>query len=84
MTAAAGSLTTSYARARAEGLGVACREGFFQRPERMVLLILGLLLGGRPLFWALAALAALSVATTIQRIVQVSRRLARDDASGGA
>ena len=81
VTATVGSLTTSYARARAEGLGAACREGLFQRPERMVLLIAGLLLGTRPLFWALALLALLSVATTAQRIVQVSRRLAASDAS---
>ena len=76
LAAVAGSLTTSYARARAEGLGVTCGEGFFQRPERMVLLILGLLLGWRAMEWVVGALAVLSLATTVQRIVQVSRKLA--------
>lgn len=75
MAAAVGSLTTSYARARAEGLGTTCGEGLFQRPERMVLLLVGLLLGWRGLEWIIAALAALSLATTAQRIVQVSRKL---------
>ncbi len=81
MVATAGSLTTSYARARAEGLGAVCREGVFQRPERMVLVIAGLLAGGRVLFWAVALLALLSTATTVQRIVQVSRKLAAEDAT---
>ncbi|MHB8077852.1 MAG: CDP-alcohol phosphatidyltransferase family protein [Candidatus Krumholzibacteriia bacterium] len=76
MAAAVGSLTTSYARARAEGLGTTCGEGFFQRPERMVLLLVGLLLGWRGLAWVIGALAALSLATTAQRIVHVSRKLA--------
>lgn len=78
MAAAVGSLTTSYARARAEGLGTTCGEGLFQRPERMVLLLVGLLLGWRGLAWVIGILAALSLATTAQRIVQVSRKLATE------
>ena len=35
-----GSFMVSYTRARAEGLGLDCRVGWFERPERMVLLIL--------------------------------------------
>ncbi len=76
MAAVVGSLTTSYARARAEGLGTTCGEGLFQRPERMVLLLVGLLLGWRGLEWIIGALAVLSLTTTVQRIVHVSRRLA--------
>ena len=37
------SLMVSYARARAEGLGLECTVGWFQRPERMVVLGVGLL-----------------------------------------
>ena len=33
-----GSMMVSYTRARAEGLGVECRGGFMQRPERVVLI----------------------------------------------
>ncbi len=76
MAAVVGSLTTSYARARAEGLGTTCGEGIFQRPERMVLLLVGLLLGWRGLEWVIGALAVLSLATTVQRIIHVSRKLA--------
>ncbi len=70
-----GSLTTSYARARAEGVGQSCPVGLLQRPERMVLLIAGMLLGWRVLELVLALLAALTLATTIQRIVYVSAKL---------
>lgn len=70
-----GSLTTSYARARAEGLGVACTGGWLQRPERMVLLILGMILGRHVLKLVLALLAAATLFTTLQRIAAVSRDL---------
>ena len=41
-----GSLMVSYVRARAEGLGLECKIGFMQRPERVVLTSLGLLICG--------------------------------------
>lgn len=36
-----GSLMVSYVRARAEGLGIECKVGLMQRPERVVLTSLG-------------------------------------------
>lgn len=41
-----GSLMVSYVRARAEGLGLECKVGFMQRPERVVLTSLGAVLCG--------------------------------------
>ncbi|MDR0940131.1 MAG: CDP-alcohol phosphatidyltransferase family protein [Mediterranea sp.] len=41
-----GSLMVSYVRARAEGLGIECKVGFMQRPERVVLVSLGALFTG--------------------------------------
>lgn len=41
-----GSLIVSYVRARGEGLGVSCKMGFMQRPERVVTITLGLLISG--------------------------------------
>jgi CDP-diacylglycerol--glycerol-3-phosphate 3-phosphatidyltransferase len=41
-----GSLMVSYVRARAEGLGIDCKVGFMQRPERVVLTSLGALFCG--------------------------------------
>ena len=41
-----GSLMVSYVRARAEGLGIECKVGFMQRPERVVLISLGAIFCG--------------------------------------
>ena len=41
-----GSLMVSYVRARAEGLGLECKVGFMQRPERVVLTALGAMFFG--------------------------------------
>ena len=41
-----GSLMVSYVRARAEGLGLECKVGFMQRPERVVLTALGAMFCG--------------------------------------
>ena len=76
-----GSITTSYARARAEGLGVTCFGGWMQRPERMVLLIVGMLLGHVVLKFVLGVLAVVTLLTTLQRIVSSARRLAEEDAA---
>lgn len=80
LLALAGSLTTSYARARAEGLGATCYGGWLQRPERMVLVIGGMLLGRPVLTVVVAVLAVATWATTVQRIITVSRSL---DGEGG-
>jgi CDP-diacylglycerol--glycerol-3-phosphate 3-phosphatidyltransferase len=74
-----GSLGTSYVRARAEGVGASCRVGWLQRPERVVLLSLGMLLGWRILELVLAVLAVATLATTVQRIVHVAAKLPVQD-----
>jgi CDP-diacylglycerol--glycerol-3-phosphate 3-phosphatidyltransferase len=70
-----GSLTTSYVRARAEGVGETCTVGFLQRTERVIILTLALLLGRWALVPALWFLAAATLATTVQRIVHVAAKL---------
>lgn len=67
--AMAGSLMVSYTRARAEAVGIECKEGFFQRTERIVVLIVGLLTGWMtPVLWILAIFTNF---TALQRIVDV-------------
>lgn len=73
VAAMATSLMVSYTRARAEGIGVQCTEGFLTRFERLVILIAGLILG--PIVWALGIIALLAGFTAIQR-VWVTWRLA--------
>jgi CDP-diacylglycerol--glycerol-3-phosphate 3-phosphatidyltransferase len=70
-----GSLTTSYVRARAEGVGETCLVGWVQRTERVVLLTLGLLVGRWALVPILAFLAFATLATTVQRLVHVAAKL---------
>ena len=72
-----GSLMVSYARARAEGIGVECKEGMMTRFERIALLIIGLILtaffGDLPIFVVLAILAVFTNITAIQRMWLVYR-----------
>lgn len=70
-----GSLTTSYVRARAEGVGETCLVGWVQRTERVVLLTVGLLVGRWALVPILAFLALATLATTVQRLVHVAAKL---------
>ncbi|HEY7021539.1 MAG TPA: CDP-alcohol phosphatidyltransferase family protein [Ktedonobacterales bacterium] len=80
-----GSLMVSYTRARAEGLGLDAKSGLLARPERVILLAAGLLIGGQDwLLWTLLALAAASVLTSIQRIVAVRRVALRADESASS
>jgi CDP-diacylglycerol--glycerol-3-phosphate 3-phosphatidyltransferase len=66
-----GSLMVSYARARAEGLGLECKVGLLTRFERMAILSLGLILNLATLaLWVIAIFANL---TAVQRIVHVYR-----------
>jgi CDP-diacylglycerol--glycerol-3-phosphate 3-phosphatidyltransferase len=67
--AAVGSLMVSYARARAEGLGIECRAGIFARPERLAVIIIGLLTGF--VLPALVILAVATIATAIRRLLCV-------------
>ena len=61
-----GSLLVSYTRARAEALSVACKMGIATRPERVVLIALGLATGWlAPVIYLLVVLTGITV---IQRI----------------
>jgi CDP-diacylglycerol--glycerol-3-phosphate 3-phosphatidyltransferase len=41
-----GSMMVSYVRARAEGLGIECKGGFMQRPERVIIISAGAIFCG--------------------------------------
>ncbi len=65
--ATAGSVMVSYSRARAESLIPSCKVGFMERPERMVLLMLGgLFYRMAPALWVISVVSTLTV---IHRIV---------------
>jgi CDP-diacylglycerol---glycerol-3-phosphate 3-phosphatidyltransferase len=65
--ATAGSVMVSYARARAESLIPLCKVGFMERPERLVLLIIGGLFNRMgAVLWVIAVVSTITV---IHRIV---------------
>lgn len=66
-----GSLMVSYARARAEGIGIPLKEGLFTRFERVLLLVIGLVFNQLTL--VLWVLAIFSNITAIQRMYLVWR-----------
>jgi CDP-diacylglycerol--glycerol-3-phosphate 3-phosphatidyltransferase len=76
VAAIAGSFLVSYARARAEALGLKGDVGIGSRAERVVVITAGLVLapwGVLP--WAIGALAATAWFTVLQRILHVRRQL---------
>ncbi len=71
--AMAGSVMVSYARARAESLIPLCKAGFWERPERIVLLIIGALADKMaPVLWLLAIGPNITV---IHRVIHTWREL---------
>jgi len=74
------SLMVSYTRARAEALIGKCKVGFMERPERVVLIILGALFERwgvmAPVLWVLAVISTITVVHRILYTYQQTRHLA--------
>jgi len=71
-----GSIMVSYLRARSEAVGIDCKVGIFTRPERVVVLALGLLLSRfeYALVIALVIITVFSFFTTGQRLFHAWRQ----------
>ncbi len=67
-----GSVLTSYARARAECVIPLCKVGFLERPERIVLLIIGSFYYMDPILWVIAAIGNWTV---VHRILYTRAQL---------
>src|SRR6202521_2995566 len=78
-----GSVMISYTRARAENAIPRCKVGFLERPERVVLIIIGALFARMaPVLWVLAVLSNLTV---IHRMIYTWRETKQlEDAQRGA
>ena len=77
-----GSVMTSYSRARAENLIPSCKVGFLERPERVVLIIIGALFNRMaPVLWVIVALSNLTV---VHRVIHTYREARRLDAETAA
>jgi len=76
MVALVGTIMTSYTKARAQSIGVACEIGLMERPERLIVLIAGATFN--LLTPAMIALAVLTNLTALQRILYMRRAAARE------
>jgi CDP-diacylglycerol--glycerol-3-phosphate 3-phosphatidyltransferase len=81
-----GSVMVSYTRARAENAIPKCKVGFLERPERVVLIIIGALFDRMaPVLWVIAVLSNVTVIHRMiytfheaQRLEDAQLRLAKD------
>jgi CDP-diacylglycerol--glycerol-3-phosphate 3-phosphatidyltransferase len=72
----AASVMISYTRSRAENFIPTCKVGFLERPERIVLLIIGALFDRMaPVLWVIAVLGNLTVVHRMIFTYQESKRL---------
>ena len=76
-----GSILVSYTRARAEALGVECKVGLMSRPERVILIAIGLFFNVLP--YVIYIMLALTAFTVIQRVVHTYRQLSKQRKQGG-
>jgi CDP-diacylglycerol--glycerol-3-phosphate 3-phosphatidyltransferase len=70
-----GSGMVSYTRARAEGLGIECSIGLFDRTLRIVVIVIGALLGKFIFGYVLLLLACFTQYTSIQRFIHARKKL---------
>jgi CDP-diacylglycerol--glycerol-3-phosphate 3-phosphatidyltransferase len=84
VAAVAGSFLVSYARAKAELIGLKGDVGIGSRAERVVVISAGLILApfGVPLQWFIYLLAGTAWLTVLQRILSVRNQLQRKEADG--
>ena len=73
-----GSVMVSYTRARAENLIPSCKVGFLERPERVVLFIIGALFDRMAsVLWIIAVLSNITVIHRVVHTWQQARHLTR-------
>lgn len=82
------SVMVSYTRARAESLIGSCKVGFMERPERIVLVIIGALFARwgamAPVLWILAVLSTVTIIHRISYTYQQTRILDEKAAADAA
>ena len=81
IAALTGSLLVSYVRARAQSLGFVCDGGLLARPERVVLIVIGLLVPPAllPVLWVLAVLTNVTAVQRVWFVWRQSRQTAPAD-----
>ena len=78
-------IMVSYTRARAESLIGTCKVGFMERPERLVLIIIGAMFNRMaPVLWVIAVLSTLTVIHRMYYTWQQTEALERGQAGRAA
>lgn len=69
-----GSIMVSYVRARAEGLGIECKVGLMQRPERVVVTALAAIITGitNNLWWLIGGMTLIAVLANVTAFWRVA------------
>lgn len=69
-----GSIMVSYVRARAEGLGIECKVGLMQRPERVVVTALAAIITGMTsnLWWLIGGMTLIAVLANVTAFWRVA------------
>ena len=78
------SIMVSYVRARAESIGILEKTGLMTRPERVIILALGLILShwwGNGILVALVTIFVLGSFTIVQRVLVVWKHLSKQNSS---
>ena len=79
------SVMVSYTRARAESLIGTCKVGFMERPERLVLVIIGALFNRMaPVLWVIAVLSSITVIHRIRYTYQRTKPVREADPAADA
>jgi CDP-diacylglycerol--glycerol-3-phosphate 3-phosphatidyltransferase len=75
------SVMISYTRARAENVIPSCKAGFLERPERVVLIIIGALFNSMaPVLWVIAVLGNITVVHRMMHTWNVTKAMDQDTA----
>jgi phosphatidylglycerophosphate synthase len=78
------AIMVSYTRARAESLIGSCRVGFMERPERLVLIIIGALFNRMaPVLWIIAVLSTITVIHRTEHTWRKTQQLEEELADSG-
>lgn len=78
-----GAIMTSYTRARAENVIPSCKVGFLERPERIVLFIIGALADRMaPVLWVIVVFSNLTVFHRVVHTYRETERLSVRPANG--
>jgi phosphatidylglycerophosphate synthase len=66
------SFMVSYVKARCEAENIPCNRGLLQRPERLIILLIGFLSGPVVMIWLLLFLTIFATITFIQRLFEAA------------